>query len=119
MANQTSTTQLMEVAQRIREMREIEGYSVEEMAEKTEITPELYVQYEEGLTDLPFTFIHKCALAFGMEIGDLLAGQSAHLSSYTVTRRGRGQQTAKEDGISIVNLAPRFRKKLAEPYWVT
>ena len=54
-----------------------------------------------------------------MEIGDLLEGQSAHLSSYTVTRRGRGQQTAKEDGISIVNLAPRFRKKLAEPYWVT
>ncbi len=119
MSNQTSMTQLMEVALRIREMREIEGYSVEEMAEKTEITPELYVQYEEGLTDLPFTFIHKCALAFGMEIGDLLEGQSAHLSSYTVTRRGRGQQTAKEDGISIVNLAPRFRKKLAEPYWVT
>ena len=26
--------------------------------------------------------------------------------------------TAKEDGISIQNLAPMFRKKIAEPYWV-
>ncbi len=115
----SSTMQLMEIALRIREMREIEGYSIEEMAGKTEITPALYRSYESGNTDLPFTFIHKCALAFGIEISDLLEGHSAHLSSYTVTRKGMGKQTAKEDGISIVNLAPRFRSKIAEPYWVT
>ena len=32
--------------------------------------------------------MHKCALAFGVELTDLLEGQSAKLSSYTVTRRG-------------------------------
>ena len=48
----------------------------------------------------------------------MLEGQSAHLSSYTVTRKGQGQETAKEDGIEIQNLAPLFRKKIAEPYWV-
>ncbi len=63
-------------------------------------------------------FIHKCALAFGIGITDLLEGQSAHLSSYTVTRKGQGQQTAKENGIEIKSLAPLFRKKIAEPYWV-
>ena len=47
-----------------------------------------------------------------------MEGQSAHLSSYTVTRKGQGQQTAKEDGIEIRNLAPLFRKKLGEPYYV-
>ena len=30
---------LLEVARRIREMREISGFTVEEMAEKTEVTP--------------------------------------------------------------------------------
>ena len=109
---------LMEVATRIREMREIFSLSAEEMAEKTEVSVQEYKDYEEGKLDFPFTFIHKCSLAFGIGITDLLEGRSANLSSYTVTRKGQGQETAKEDGISIQNLAPLFRRKIAEPYWV-
>ena len=112
------TNKLMEVALRIREMREIFGFTIKEMAEKTEVDVNQYLQYENGQLDFPFTFIHKCSLAFGIGITDLLEGKSAHLSSYTVTRKGEGQETAKEEGISIKNLAPMFRKKIAEPYWV-
>ena len=112
-------TQLMEVAFRIREMRGICGFTEAEMARRTDTTPEEYRAYEAGAVDLPFTFIHKCSLAFGIGITDLLEGHSAHLSSYTVTRRGEGQQTAREPGIEISNLAPFFRNKLAEPYYVT
>ena len=109
---------LYEVALRIKEMREIAGISETEMAEKTEVSLEEYKAYEAGKLDFPFTFIHKCALAFGIDMTDLLEGKGANLSSYTVTRKGQGKQTAKEDGIEIQNLAPMFRKKLAEPYWV-
>lgn len=109
---------LSEIATRIREMREITGISQEEMAKKTEVSLEEYSLLEEGKSDFAFTFLHKCALAFGIGITDLLEGQSAHLSSYTVTRKGEGQITAKEDGIYIHDLAPFFRKKIAEPYWV-
>ncbi len=114
----TATNELLEMAQRIREMREIEEMSVEELARKTEVSVEEYTAYESGSKDLPFTFIHKCALAFGIELSDLLGGSSPHLSSYTVTRKGKGRETAKEDGIEIKNLAPLFRNKLGEPYWV-
>ena len=117
MSNLSANT-LQEVALRIREMREIFDFSVETMAQKTEVSVDEYIQYESGTLDFPFTFIYKCSLAFGIGMTDLLEGRSAHLSSYTVTRRGQGQQTAKEDGIEISNLAPMFRKKLAEPYWV-
>ncbi len=113
-----ASNKLLEVATRICEMREIFGLTQAEMAEKTEVTLEEYLRYESGKQDFPFTFIHKCALAFNIGITDLLEGQSAHLSSYTVTRKGQGQETAKEDGIEIQNLAPLFRKKIAEPYWV-
>ena len=113
-----STDKLKEVAKRIREMREICDITETDMAKKTEVSLEDYRAYENGELDFPFTFIHKCSLAFGIGITDLLEGQSAHLSSYTVTRRGQGQETAKEDGIEIQNLAPLFRKKIAEPYWV-
>ena len=43
---------LMEIAERIREMREIVGYSEAEMAEKTEVSVEQYHSYEQG-TVLP------------------------------------------------------------------
>ena len=74
-------SQLMEVAFRIREMRGICGFTEAEMAQKTDTTPEEYRAYEGGMADLPFTFIHKCSLAFGIGITDLLEGHSAHLSS--------------------------------------
>ncbi|MBQ8533308.1 MAG: AMP-binding protein [Clostridia bacterium] len=109
---------LSEMAARIKELRDIMGWSVEEMAEKTDVSPEQYALYESGTVDIPFTFIHKCALEFDVEMTELLEGHSARLSSYTVTRKGQGQATAKEDGIDIANLAPKFKDKLAEPYWV-
>ncbi len=120
MSNQnTVNNQLLDVALRIREMREIVGYSIPQMAEMTEISAELYCQYESGKVDLPFTFLHKCAKIFGLETTELLDGRSAKLSGYTVTRRGKGMVTASEDGITIQDMAPMFRKKLATPYWVT
>ena len=109
---------LAEIASRIREMRSMMGFTQEETAAKTGVTPAEYAAYENGNADMPFSFIHKCALAFGIELTDLLEGHSAKLSSYTVTRRGEGQLTVQDDGIEIHNLAPLFRNKIAEPHWV-
>ena len=115
----TAKNQLLEIAARIKEMREILGYTTAEMAAKVEASEATYVAYESGNDDMPFSFIHKCALEFGIDLTDLLEGNNqARLSTYTVTRRGKGQRTAKEDGIDISNLAPKFRNKIAEPYWV-
>ena len=119
MTTNTAKEQLMEIASRIKEMREIMGWSIEEMAQKTEVSQEEYISFETAKADIPFSFIHKCALIFGVEITEFLEGHNAaRLSGYTVTRKGRGLQTAKEDGIDIKNLAPKFRDKIAEPYWV-
>ena len=115
----TVTNQLLDVALRIREMREIVGYSIADMAEMTEISQDLYREYEAGAADLPFSFMHKCAKIFGLELTELLEGHSAKLSGYTVTRRGKGMVTASEDGITIQDMAAMFRQKLATPYWVT
>jgi len=118
MTTNTAKEQLMEIGSRIKEMREIMGWSIEEMAQKTQVSEQEYIDFENANADIPFTFIHKCALAFDVELTELLEGHSARLSSYTVTRKGKGQRTAKEDGIDIANLAPKFKDKLAEPYWV-
>ncbi len=112
-------TRLFEIASRIKEMREIMGWTEKEMAKRVELSESEYLSYESAERDLPFTFIHKCALAFDIDLTDLLEGNNeARLTSYTVTRKGKGQKTAKEQGIDISNLAPKFRDKIAEPYWV-
>jgi len=116
--NQTAQ-HVQEIVLRIREMRNIMGYSTEEMAIRTQVTEAIYEEYESGAIDLPFSFIHKCALTFNVGMSDLLEGQSARLSSYTVSRKGHLQDKITEDGIQIVNMAPMFVNKIAEPYWVT
>ena len=117
MNTNNTLTQLTAIATRIKELREIMGFSASEMAEKTGVLEQQYFSYESGMVDIPFSFIHKCALTFGVEINVLLEGRSAKLSSYTVTRKGKGQETVKEDGINIANLAPMFKNRLAEPYY--
>ena len=98
------TNNLKEMAQRIREMREITGLTASEMAEKTEVSLDTYMQYESGEIDLPFTFIHKCSLIFNIGMSDLLEGQSSRLSSYTVSRKGHLQDKISEYGIAILNM---------------
>ncbi len=113
-----SIMQLKDIANRIKGMREVMGFSAESMAEKAEVPLEQYLIYENGETDLPFTFIHKCAQTFGIDMAELIEGRAARLSTYNVTRRDQGWDTAKEEGIVIQSLAPKFKDKIAEPYWV-
>ena len=86
MTRQDPSSQLLDIAMRIRDMRDILGYSIQKMAELTEVSEDEYRLYESGTVDLPFTFLHKCAKIFGVEITVLLEGDSARLSGYTVTR---------------------------------
>ena len=109
---------LGEVAQRIEGMREVVGFSQETMAQKTGVSLAEYQAYEKGEVDLPFSFIHNCALAFDIDMVDLLEGMSPMLRQYQVMRGGKGQTTVDDDGILIKNLAPKFKNKLAEPYYV-
>ena len=118
MDTKSTINQLSEIATRIKELREIMSVTTAEMAKKTDVDEKQYLAYESGKIDIPFSFIHKCALVFGVEMTELLEGSTAKLTTYTVTRKGCGQETAKEDGIDIANLAPKFKDKLAEPYYV-
>ena len=90
---------LAEVSQRIREMREVSGISVDEMALKTEVSVEQYLTYEKGEADLPFTFIHKCSLAFGIEMTELLRGlrSETFLLHRHETRRRCGDREGGRD----------------------
>ena len=50
---------IKEMAGRIRELREIEGLTIEEMAVKTAVSVEEYKACENGESDLNFAFIYR------------------------------------------------------------
>ncbi len=109
---------IREMAGRIRELREIEGLSPEDMARKTDVTTEEYLRCENGESDLHFAFIYRCAQALGVNVTDIIEGYSPNLKSYTVTRMGGGQEIAQAHGMTYYNLAYAFQNRIAEPLYV-
>ena len=120
MANTTALAyKLQEMAGRIRELREIEGLSIQEMAEKTGVSVAEYEQCESGQADLNFAFLYRCAMVLGVDVTDIIEGNSPKLSSYTMTRRGGGQRIEKAHGMEYYNMAALFKNRIAEPLYVT
>ena len=109
---------IQEMAHRIRELREIENYTIAEMAMKTGVTEQEYIDCEMGRSDLNFAFLYRCALAFGVDVGDIIEGESPTLNSFTVTRRGEGQRIEEAHDMVYYNMAASFRNRIAEPLYV-
>lgn len=118
MANTNMNAQLIEVAQRIKTLREILEISEEEMAQNTNVSIDEYQKYELGEKDFSFTFIYKCAKHLDVDPTDLIRGVSPTLSSYSLTRKGDGLPITRRKGFEYVNMAPMFKKKVAEPFYV-
>ncbi len=109
---------IKEMAGRIRELRDIVGLTVSQMAEKTGVSESEYLDCENGNSDLNFAFIYRCALALGVNVTDIIEGYSPKLKGYTVTRVGAGQQIANAHGMTYYNLAYAFQNRIAEPLYV-
>ena len=107
------------IAGRLREMREIRGMSVADLAERTGVSEEVCLAIEAAESDPPFSFLHKCSRVLGVDLMALLEGRTAKLSSLQVTRAGEGVVTAREEGVEIRNMAALFRDRQATPYFVT
>jgi len=107
-----------EVAARIKELRQIDGISIETMAKLTGVSREEYAACEAGKHDLSFAFIYRCALAFKVGVTDIIEGVSSNLRSHTVTRKGEGQKIEQAHGMVYYNLASAFKNRVSEPLYV-
>ena len=108
----------IEIAARIRELREISGISQEEMAARTGISVEEYRRCEEGTQDLSIAFLYRCVLILGVDMGDLLEGHSPKLRSYALTRKGEGQRIEEAHHMVGYSLASGFRNRIALPLYM-
>ena len=109
---------IREVANRVRELREISGFTVEEMAQRTDLSVEEYLQCEAGNRNLSIAFLYRCTLSFGVDMSDLLEGRSAKLRAYDLTRKGEGQRIEEAHHMVGWNLAADFRNRIALPLYM-
>ena len=109
---------IQEMAGRIRELREISGFSAQTMALKTGTSEEEYLRCEAGQSDLNFAFLYRCALVFGVDVTDLIEGSSPKLRSYTLTRAGNGQKIEQAHEMIYYNMASGFQNRIADPLFV-
>lgn len=109
---------ILEMAGRIRDLREISRFTPEEMAQKTGTTTEEYLLCEEGKSDLNFAFLYRCASAFGVDVTDIIEGESPKLSTYTLTRFGEGQKIEQAHEMIYYNMAAGFKNRIADPLYV-
>lgn len=110
---------LSEIAQRIRSLRDDCSYSVPDMADALEVSPEDYERAESGEQDLSFTFLYRCADKLGVDMIDLLTGEGPHLTGYALTRSGAGLSIKRREGFEYLHLAATFKNKQCEPFLVT
>ncbi len=109
---------IIEIAERIRGLREDFGISVAEMAQLVEVSQEEYLSYEDGKRDFSFTFLYKVATRLSLDISELLTGSSPTLSVYTHVKKGKGLSIERRKGFKYQSLAYLFKNRNAEPFLV-
>ena len=111
--------QVRQIAQRVKELREISDLTVAEVASKVELSPEEYEAYESGRVDMSISLLIKLSELYGVDTTTLLTGQAPRLSVCALTRRNMGTTVKRAKHYIYKNLAYNFNHRKIEPLLVT
>ena len=111
--------QIEQIAERIHGLRDSMDYSVEEMATICETSVADYEKYESGKSDIPMSFICHLASKFNINPSELISGTEAYMSTYFLTRKGKGASVERTKAYKYQALANGFRNAKADPFEVT
>jgi transcriptional regulator with XRE-family HTH domain len=110
---------IVQIADRLRELREISGFSAEELAGKLSISTETYCQYENAEEGIPISTLYEIARVLQVEFTELLTGTSPRLHSFCYVKSGEAPYIERFKGYKFQSLAFNFSNKKIEPLLVT
>lgn len=113
------TMQLKEIGMRLASLREINHLSAERMAEKLDLDLNTYLKYEQGEEDFSFSFLSNAAALLGVDVVEIITGDTPKLTICSLVRKGGGYDVSKNASYGYKHLAFTFKNKLAEPFMVT
>ena len=111
--------EIKQIAERLKGLRDALEISVEEMAKVCNMSPDEYLRLESGTVDISVSVLHSIAHACGVELTTLMFGDEPKMSTYFVTRSGRGASVERTKAYKYQSLAAGFLSCRADPFMVT
>ncbi|MDR1735910.1 MAG: XRE family transcriptional regulator [Oscillospiraceae bacterium] len=113
------TEQLKEMGGRLAGLRQIMDYTSATFAKALGVSDAELAAYERGERDFSFSFLYNAAELLGVDVVELISGQSPRLNTLSLVRNGEGLSVERNKSYIYKHLAFTFRNKLAEPFLVT
>ena len=114
-----SENTLQQIAQRVRELREIMQISITEMASLCDVSEVQYTALESGEQDFTVSLLQTIAKRCGIELNVLMFGEEPKMSSYFLTRKGTGVSIERRTAYKYQSLVSGFSGRKAEAFIVT
>ncbi len=111
--------EIIQIANRIKALREISGVSPESFSAALGMPTAEYSKVESAGTDIPVGLLIRIAHQLQVDLTDLLTGESPRLHRYCVVRKGHGLRMERKQQFEYENLAYNFIHKRVEPFLVT
>ena len=111
--------QIKQIADRLKGVRDALELQPEEMAQVCNIDTNTYLGYESGVKDIPVSVLHQIAQHYSIELPTLMFGNEPRMSSYFLTRKGKGAAVERTKAYKYQSLAAGFINRKADPFMVT
>jgi transcriptional regulator with XRE-family HTH domain len=111
--------QIKQIAERLAGLRDALEITPEEISKVCNISVEDYLRLESGTVDISVSILHQIAQGYGVELTTLMFGDEPKMSSYFVTRKGKGIAVERTKAYKYQSLAAGFAGRKADPFLVT
>ena len=110
--------EIKQIAERLKGLRDVLELTVDNVAEVCGISPEKYQELESGTVDISVSILHRISQTYDVELTTLMFGDEPKMSSYFVTRNGKGISVERTKAYKYQSLAAGFSKRKADPFMV-
>lgn len=110
---------IKQISLRLKGLRESLDVSLEDFASVCDIPVEKYAEYEEGKHDFSISMLTKIANKYNVDVTTLMFDDEPRMSSYFITRKGKGAAVNRVKYYSYEALAAGFNNRKADIYVVT
>ncbi|MGL5273725.1 MAG: helix-turn-helix domain-containing protein [Phocaeicola sp.] len=110
---------IKQIAQRLQGLRESLDLTIEEVANKCQLSEETYTALESGSVDISISVLQTIAHYYNVALEVLMFGEEAKMNSYFLTRKNTGVSVERTKAYQYQSLASGFRNRKVSPLMVT
>ncbi len=112
-------TDLKQIGERIRGLRDAIDFSPAEMAHRLEVDEAVYLQFETGEKDISVSFLQRIEREFNVDLATLMFGTEPKMNAYFITRKDKGVSVERVSAYKYQSLTSGFTNNVAEVFVVT